>query len=104
MGVGKVQPQLDKVDAILNYLPPTRKKDMRAFLGRASYYRCFITNFSALAAHLFDLTSREVKEPLPWKLDHQEAFKELKCQLTREPVLLTLDFTKKFVLFIDPSD
>ena len=71
---------------------------MRASFGLAGYYRCFISNFSALAAPLSDFTRKEVKEPLPWTPDHQEAFKGLKQQLTRESVLLTPDFTKKFVL------
>ena len=37
---------------------PATKKQVRAFLGITGYYRKFITNYSALAAPLSDLTKK----------------------------------------------
>ncbi|KAL1255563.1 hypothetical protein QQF64_013624 [Cirrhinus molitorella] len=55
---GLIQPQQQKVKAILTAPRPETKSQVRAFLGLAGYYRCFIPNFSTLASPLTDLTRK----------------------------------------------
>ncbi|KAL0162283.1 hypothetical protein M9458_041679, partial [Cirrhinus mrigala] len=50
VGRGLIRPQEKKVDAIHSAPRPATKTQVRAFLGLAGYYRCFIPNFSSLAA------------------------------------------------------
>ena len=49
-----------KVEAVKSYATPTDVKQLRSFLGLASYYRRFIPSFSRVAAPLFALTRKDV--------------------------------------------
>ena len=57
-----VDPQ--KVEAILNWKPPTSVTEIRSFLGLAGYYRKFVEGFSKIATPLTRLTKKE--EPFLW--------------------------------------
>ena len=48
-----------KVEAILNWKPPTSVTEIRRFLGLAGYYRKFVEGFSKIAAPLTRLTRKE---------------------------------------------
>ena len=50
VGLGRIAPELPKVQAIQEFQRPQTKQDSRAFLGLAGYYRQFIPAFSAIAA------------------------------------------------------
>ena len=78
-----VDPQ--KVEAILNWKPPTSVTEIRSFLGLAGYYRKFVKGFSKIAAPLTRLTRKE--EPFFWSEAYQQSFDELKRRLTSAPVL-----------------
>ena len=54
-----VDPQ--KIEAIVNWKPPTNVIEIRSFLGLAEYYRKFVEGFSKLAATLMKLTRKEEK-------------------------------------------
>ena len=58
-----IQMQQKKVDAIVKWKTPTKKKEVQAFLGFANYYRQFIKNYSAKAKPLIKL-SKDV--PFSW--------------------------------------
>ena len=51
-----VDPQ--KVEAILNWKPPTSVTKIRSFLGLARYYRKFVEGFSKIATPLTRLTRK----------------------------------------------
>ena len=40
-----VQPDMDKVSAVANYVKPHNKTELRSFLGLVGYYRKFIPDF-----------------------------------------------------------
>ena len=48
-----------KVEAILNWKPPTSVTEIRRFLGLAGYYRKFVEGFSKIASPLTRLTRKE---------------------------------------------
>ena len=94
-----VDPQ--KVEAILNWKPPTSVTDIKSFLGLARYYRKFVEGFSKIAAHLTRLKRKE--EPFLWSEACQQSFNELKMRLTSAPVL-TLPLGKDgFPVYYDAS-
>ncbi len=104
VGRGLIKPQEKKVAAILSAPRPTSKTQVRAFLGLAGYYRCFIPNFSSLAAPLTDLTRKGQPEIVPWGPTEDEAFQRVKAALTSEPVLRAPDFNCPFLLQTDASN
>ena len=90
-----------KVEAVQKFPVPADLKDLRSFLGLASYYRRFIPHFSAIAGPLFSLTRKDVK--FEWSLDCQRALDQLKQLLTTAPVMTLPDFEREFLLETDAS-
>ena len=82
MGVSSDQ---KKYDVIVKRPTPNSVKDVRRFLGQASYYRRFVQNFASIASPLHKLTQKGIK--FTWSAECQEAFDTLKHCLSSSPVL-----------------
>ena len=74
-----------KVKSILEWQAPVSVKGVRSFLGFANFYRCFVKNFSEIAAPLTELTKN--KTTWRWERDENKAFETLKKIFASEPVL-----------------
>lgn len=96
----------DKVEAILKFPAPTNKKEVKRFLGTASWYRRFVPNFSTLAGPLNKLTttSKKRSETFVWTPECEEAFTKLKNTLVSAPVLSCPDFSQPFQVHTDASN
>jgi hypothetical protein len=103
VGKGCLKPEEDKLEKIRNALPPRTKKEVRSFIGLASYYRRFIPHFSAIALPLTDATKKSCPNVVEWTEACDQAFKTLKERLTSSPVIRLPDVTKEFVLRTDAS-
>uniref|UniRef100_A0A7I5E5B3 RNA-directed DNA polymerase n=1 Tax=Haemonchus contortus TaxID=6289 RepID=A0A7I5E5B3_HAECO len=97
----------NKVMAVERYPTPTNVKEMRTFLGMASYYRKFCLGFSKHAGILFRLTAAKAK--WAWTQEHEEAFKRVKKMICSAPVLAQPDVEaakngkRPFVICTDAS-
>lgn len=96
-----IRPDPDKTAAVVNFPRPLTQKDLRSFLGLASYFRRFIRNFATIASPLHQLLRTNV--PFSWTADCQQAFDALKDALTSDPVLRHFDETAPTVLHTDAS-
>ena len=96
-----VRPSYDKVKAVAEWPTPSCVKDIRSFLGLASFYRKFIRHFSAIASPLTELT----KDGQKWRFEKNEtqAFLQLKAALINAPVLRLPDFSRPFVVTTDAN-
>lgn len=95
----------DKIDTILNYPTPTNKKDVKRFLGIASWYRKFVPKFSSIAGPLNKLTSTNKKSnPFLWSAEAEESFTKLKELLVSAPILSCPNFDLPFEVHTDASD
>lgn len=95
----------EKVEAILNYPTPTSKKDIKRFLGTASWYRRFVPNFSTIAGPLNKLTSnKKGAPPFVWTAEANSAFEALKRSLTSCPVLSCPHYDLPFEVHTDASN
>ena len=94
----------DKVEKIRHASRPETKKQLRSFLGLASYYRKFIQNFSTIAAPLSDRTKNREPNKVVWLDAQEKAFVTLKDCLASSPILCLPDFKQHFILRTDASD
>ena len=90
-----------KVNAVQNFPNPVDVKQVRSFLGLASYYRRFIPNFFIIAKPLYALTKKDAV--FLWSDSCAEAFARLKTLLTQVPILAFPDFSSSFRLETDAS-
>ena len=92
----------DKVKAIVEYPPPTTKKELLRFMGLVGYYRSFCRNFSSVAEPLTRLFKKDTK--FIWSTNCQLAFQNLKALLCSAPVLAAPCLDKSFSLQVDASN
>jgi hypothetical protein len=90
-----------KVEAIHGWPIPKNLSQVRSFLGLEGFYRCFVKDFSTIAAPLNELTKKGV--PFSWGTRQGNAFDMLKDKLTHVPLLQLPDFNKTFELECDAS-
>ena len=104
-----------KTEAVTNWPKPKTLKDLRSFLGFASYYRRFVPHFAQIAKPLHELVSklyaggkngkqRNKSVEGGWTQECQEAFEKLKRALTNPPVLAYPLYTKPFIVETDASN
>ncbi|KMQ88438.1 reverse ribonuclease integrase, partial [Lasius niger] len=96
-----IRTEPEKVSAVANLPKPCSVKQVRQFLGMASWYRRFIANFSTLAAPLTRLTKKNAR--WAWGSDEDATFRTLKDALISAPVLACPDFSRRFFLQTDAS-
>ena len=74
---GRIWMQPNKQDTIRNWKEPLQTaKEVRQFLGLASYYRNYIPNFATIAEPLIALTRKRVT--IQWTWEVQQAFHQIK--------------------------
>ncbi|GBN20764.1 Retrovirus-related Pol polyprotein from transposon 297 [Araneus ventricosus] len=103
VGSGQHSPDPEKAEVLRNLSRSLTKKELRSFLGLASYYRDYIPNFSEIVLPLTDLTKRKISNILPWSIEAEEAFVKIKDELIRMPTLHTPDISRPFWLYTDAS-
>ena len=106
-GAYGVKPSLSKVRAMAEWPKPTLVKDVRSFLGLASFYRKFIRHFSEIGAPLTDLTKKgraEVWSPEVWGKKEDATFTNLKLPMETAPLLQLPDFDHGFIVTTDASE
>jgi hypothetical protein len=101
VGLGKVEPRMKTVQALLDFPKPMDQKQLRSYLGLAGYYRKFIPHFAQIAACLTNLLKKGVK--FQWTPETEKAFLDLKSRLASKPILRPPDFTLPFCLAVDAS-
>lgn len=94
----------EKVSAIMNFPRPKNIKELKRFIGIASWYRRFVKNFSIIAAPLHNLTKGKRNKKFIWTEEADVAFVELKTLLTSTPVISCPDFSKPFIIQCDASN
>ena len=96
-----LKPNDDQLKVVKEYPSPKNVKELRQFLGLASYYRRFIKEFAKIAHPLHALTCKG--KVFVWTEECQSAFQDLKRKLVTAPVLAIPNFDKGFLLETDAS-
>ena len=93
-----------KTKAVAEWPTLRRVKDVRSFIGLASYYRRFIPGFATIAAPLTEMYRDPKNTLVNWTPARAVAFESLKMSLTSAPVLAYPSRDEKFHLSCDASD
>ncbi|KRY04933.1 Retrovirus-related Pol polyprotein from transposon, partial [Trichinella patagoniensis] len=91
-----------KTAAVQEWPTPRCVREVRQFLGLASYYRRFVRNFAGVANPLHALTKKG--EKWRWGPKEEEAFARLKDALVSPPILCHPDFDRTFLVDVDASE
>lgn len=96
----------DKVRAVQEFNRPKSVKEVRRFVGLASWYRRFVPHFASVIAPITNLTKGTREKPIPfvWSPQCEEAFLKIKTFLTTAPILVCPNFEKEFFLHCDASE
>jgi hypothetical protein len=86
-----LRPGQKKIEAVASFPTPTNVHQVRQFVGLASFFRRFISNFAAEAKPLTTLT--KANTPWVWGSDQENAFQSLKTKLIERPLLALYDPT-----------
>jgi len=78
-------------------------KQLRAFLGLASFYRKYVPNFAVIAAPLSDATRKGNPNEIAWNDSRDKAFQELKRRISTPPMLRLPDVSQPFIVQTDAS-
>ena len=81
----KVQMDEEKLSGVLEWLVPTKVKQVQVFLDFANFYCRFIENFAKISKLLSDLTKKDIT--WTWGVEQQNTFEVLKKAFTTAPVL-----------------
>ena len=90
-----------KVEAINKIATPTSIKEFRQFNGMCSYYRKFISHHSDISKCFNDMTKKGAT--FNWTKEFNAAFKLLKEKLMEDPVLISPQVDKDYVIHCDAS-
>jgi hypothetical protein len=91
-----------KIELIAN-LPTSKSiKDVRSFLGHASFYRRFIKDFSVISKPLSNLLTKD--NIFEWTEHSEKAFVKLKNLLTSASIIQSPDWSLPFEIMCDASD
>jgi hypothetical protein len=66
-------------------------------LGRINFLRRFVSNISELVKHITAMLRKG--HEIRWTTEPRESFVRIKKALTEAPVLVSLDYSKDFLIF-----
>ena len=103
IGGGEMAVPEHRATAMAEYVQPRTKKQLRAFLGSASYYRRFVHKFAAYSSLLSPNTSKFSPSVVIWTEEMLEAFHMLRVSLVNVCILTVPSLEDCFVLHSDAS-
>ena len=98
----RIEPDPEKVQALVDWPVGRNLTEPRGFVALASYYRRFIAFFAEIA-HPIHLLTRNNRSFI-WENSQQETFERLKHCLVTTPVLSLPHDEGRYVLDTDASD
>jgi hypothetical protein len=95
------EPNLNKVELIINLQPPTIVKQIQKVLGHIWWYWDLIENYST---HVAPLTNTKKVVKFEWTQECQDRLNALKEKFTSFPCLLPTDWNKPYHVYYDTSE
>ena len=89
------------LEAIFRITTPTSIEEVRQFNGMCSYYRKFISHYSDISKCFNDMTRKGAT--FKWTVECDAAFKLLKEKVMENPVLISSQVDKDYIIHCDAS-
>ncbi|KAL4118119.1 hypothetical protein PRIC2_010446 [Phytophthora ramorum] len=102
VGKNGVRPDPGKVRVINEWPTPSNVKELRQFLGLATYLCKYVSNYAGKIRPLSQLLKKEAA--WEWTAVCQQAFEAVKQGLTEAPILAVADQDRPFHVVCDASD
>ncbi|KAF1329364.1 Pol protein, partial [Globisporangium splendens] len=96
------RPDPEKIKAIVDWPRPRNAKDLRKFIGLATYLHKYSRNYAAISRPLSLLLKKDA--PWDWTFQCEDAFNTVKESLTAAPILAIADHERPFHVVCDASD
>ena len=96
-----LEPDPDKIAAIVDMSPPKYTLELQTFLGMANYLSRYAANLAIKTAVLRDLTKKE--SAFVWGPEHQKTFDSLKETIATAAALAYFDSSKPVIIQTDAS-
>ena len=96
----KVDPE--RIEAIKKIPLPKNVKALQSFNGHINFINKFIPNLAELMKPMQKLLKKDTK--FEWTSEGKEAFKCLKDSISKSLVLISLDYSKDFLIFSFASE
>jgi hypothetical protein len=97
----KIMPDLQRIEAILNYPAPRNQKQLRRFLGVCGFHQRFIINYASYVASLLVLLQKQIK--WKWSSEMQSAFETLRKRFAHSIHLIHPDDDLPYIIHTDAS-
>ncbi|KAG3191504.1 hypothetical protein PC128_g10919 [Phytophthora cactorum] len=102
VGKNGVRPDPEKVRVISEWPTLSNVKELRQFLGLATYLCKYVENYAGKIRPLSQLLQKEAE--WKWTAECQQAFDAVKQSLTEAPILAVADQDRPFHVVCDASD
>ena len=96
-----ITPLRSRTEAISKIPTPKTAKQCKSFCGVVNYLSLFCPDLQTLLKPIVELTRKG--RPFVWGQEQEKAFKEVKLQLTKPPVLHLTKAEGRFILYSDTS-
>ena len=104
IGGGELAVPAHRAAAMADFILPKTKKQLRSFLGAASYYRKFVKGYASMSSILSPGTSKPAPSVVEWTEEKLEAFNSIKVCLVNICVLTIPSQEDEFTLHTDASE
>jgi len=91
-----------KVEAILQFPPPSSIRQLQSIQGNANFLRRFIANYAKITKGFMHLFKKGV--PFLWEDFAQRSFDALEKALTSAPLLSLLNYSRDFLLYLAAAE
>ncbi|KAF1318312.1 reverse transcriptase, partial [Globisporangium splendens] len=102
VGKSGARPDPEKIKVINDWPVPTCQKDLRKFLGLATYLHKYSQNYAGITRLLSTLLKKDVD--WKWSDECQDSFVKVKRSLMKASVLAIADHERPFYVVCDASD
>ncbi|KAG2807898.1 hypothetical protein PC113_g24006 [Phytophthora cactorum] len=102
VGKNGVRPEPEKVRVISEWSTLSNAKELRQFLGLATYLCKYVENYAGKIRPLSQLLKKEAE--WKWTAEYQPAFDAVQQGLTEAPILAVADQDRPFHVVCDASD